>query len=99
MITSPTKTTGERLEGVAFQFCKIATVAFLAGRYTLPVASSLAAILYLAAHFKGKRDTRCILRYPVLISAFWGTVSVIAWIFIINPEIPAALLKSVGLGK
>lgn len=91
------KTTGEKLEGIAFQFCKIATVAFIAGRFTLPIASSLAAALYLAAHLKGKHDTRCILRYPLLIAAFWGTVSVVAWAVAIDPELPKRLLRAIGL--
>jgi len=93
------KTAGERLEGIAFQFCKIATVAFIAGRFTLPIASSLAAILYLSAHLKGKHDTRCILRYPLLIAAFWGLVSVGAWAFVLNPDLPAKLLRAIGFGS
>ncbi|MFI5387744.1 MAG: hypothetical protein ACHQ50_16675 [Fimbriimonadales bacterium] len=40
MTTDPVtgKTRGEIVEGVAFQFCKVATVAFSLGRWTLPVA-------------------------------------------------------------
>ena len=65
---------GEIYEGIAFQFCKVATVALLAGRFVLPVASGLCAAFYVAAYVKGKRDTRCILKYPLWISAFWGVV-------------------------
>ena len=89
------RSTGEKLEGIAFQFCKIATVAFLLGRFTLPVASALAAVLYVAAHFKGKHDTRCILRYPLLIAIFWGTISCISWVLVLNPS----WWRVVGLGK
>ena len=88
-------TQGEKLEKIAFQFCKIATVAFLCGRFTLPVASTLAAGLYLAAHIQGKRDTRCILRYPLLIAAFWGVVATIAWTITINPSV----LRFIGIGN
>lgn len=99
MAIATEKTTGEKLEGIAFQFCKIATVAFIAGRFTLPLASSLAAILYLAAHLKGKHDTRCVLRYPLLIAAFWGLISVGAWALVLNPELPGKLLRLIGFGS
>ena len=78
------RTRGEVYEGVAFQFCKVATVALLAGRYVLPVAASLCAILYVAAYVKGKRDTRCVLRYPLLISAFWGVIAIISVVLMVT---------------
>lgn len=59
-------TRGEVFEGIAFQFCKVATVALLAGRWALPVSAGLGSVFFLLAHFSGKRDTRCFLRYPVL---------------------------------
>ncbi len=91
------KSRGEIVEGVAFQFCKVATVAFILGRWTLPVASGLAAILYLWAHLSGKKDTRCLLRYPLLIAAFWGLVSIAAFWLTLRPELVRGLLRSVGL--
>lgn len=89
---------GEVVEGVAFQFCKIATVAFLLGRWTLPVASGLAAALYMWAFFSGKRDTRCVLRYPLFIGSFWGIVSIISFWLLLRPEVGKELLHRVGLG-
>jgi hypothetical protein len=65
---------GQRYEKLAFTFCKAATVCLLCGRYALPVAASLAAVFYVAAWRRGVRETRCILRYPLLIAAFWITV-------------------------
>ena len=88
-------TVGERYEKVAFQFCKIATVALICGRFTLPIAATLATLLYITAFVQGKRDTRCILRYPLLIAAFWGSVAVFAWIVTFNPNV----LKAFGLGN
>lgn len=79
------KATGEKLEGVAFQFCKVATVALICGRYTLIVASALAAILYLAAFFKGKRDTRCWARKPLLIAIFWIVVCAVSIYLLLRP--------------
>ena len=80
----PVKTRGEVYEGIAFQFCKVATVSLLAGRFVLPVASGLCAAFYIAAFVKGKRDTRCVLRYPLLISAFWGIICIVSLAFILT---------------
>jgi hypothetical protein len=66
------RTRGEVLEGIAFQFCKVATVALIAGRWTLPVASGLCAVFFVAAHVNGKRDTRCFLRSPLLAASVFA---------------------------
>lgn len=82
----------DKLEGIAFQFCKVATVSLIAGRYTLPVAATLCSALYVAAYVKGKRDSRCALRYPLLIAALWAAVAT-AWIvFALNPGLGKALM-------
>ena len=65
------KTGAEKLEGIAFTFCKAATIAVVAGRYALPVAASFAAVLFIAAFLKGARESRCILRVPLLIAGVW----------------------------
>ena len=62
------------MERLAFSFCKVATVALVCGRWTLPVASGLCAGLFLAAYASGKRDTRCLLRSPLLAAAVYGAV-------------------------
>ena len=72
----PERTKGEVYEGIAFQFCKIATVALIAGRFALPLAAGCCAIFYVLALMKGKRDTRCVLRYPIVLVVLWGTVAV-----------------------
>ena len=69
------KTRGEIYEGIAFQFCKVATVALLAGRFVLPVASGLCALFYVLAYANGNRVSRCVLKYPLLIAAFYGCIS------------------------
>ncbi|RYG37114.1 hypothetical protein EON81_07680 [bacterium] len=71
---SPERSRGEIFEGIAFQFCKVATVALIAGRWTLPVASILCAVFFVSAYFNGKRDTRCILRHPLLAAAIFAGV-------------------------
>jgi hypothetical protein len=87
------KTAGEKLEGVAFQFCKIATVALIAGRYTLPVAAGLCSVLYAVAYLRGKKDTRCWLRYPLLLTALWGLVCIASVVAIARPELVAQVLR------
>jgi hypothetical protein len=82
----PEKTKGETYEGIAFQFCKVATVALLTGRFVLPVAAGLCAVFYVAAYAKGKKDTRCVLRYPLLIAALWGAAAVVSLFIILNPK-------------
>jgi hypothetical protein len=69
---------GEIFEGIAFQFCKVATVALLAGRWTLPVASLACAVFFVAAYTGGKKDTRCLLRHPLLAAAVFAVVGSIA---------------------
>ena len=67
-------TRAEVFEKLAFSFCKVATVALLTGRWCLPVASGLCAAFFLAAHASGKRDTRCLLRSPLLAAVVYGVV-------------------------
>lgn len=74
---------GEVYEGIAFQFCKVATVSLIAQRFTLPVAAGCCAIFYVLALAHGKRDTRCILRYPALLVGFWGVVAGVSlWLIV-----------------
>lgn len=70
----PSLSSGERYEKIAFNFCKAATIILLTQQYALTVASGAAAVLYLMAHFHGKKDTRCILRSPLLTASFWGLI-------------------------
>jgi len=81
-VVGEVKTRGEVFEGIAFQFCKVATVALVAGRFVLPVAAGLCSVFFLLAYFSGKRDTRCILKHPLLIALLYGGVAVasIWWI-------------------
>lgn len=75
------RTRGDAYEGVAFTFCKAATIILLCGSYALPIASGAAALFYGLAHLNGKRTTRCFARVPWMIGLFWGLVCAlsIAW--------------------
>ncbi|MBS1724545.1 MAG: hypothetical protein JSS66_16505 [Armatimonadetes bacterium] len=80
------KTKGDVYEGIAFTFCKCATVALLLGPFVLPGAAYLAAIFYVFAYFHQRKDTRCVLRYPLLIAALWIVVGTVALILKLKPE-------------
>jgi hypothetical protein len=80
-VTVESKTAGQKLEGVAFSFCKAATVALVFQKFALPAAALLSAVFFLLAIAYGKNDTRCALRYPLLIAAFWLAVAG-AWLYV-----------------
>ncbi len=71
---------GQELEKLAFTFCKCATVALICGRFALPIAATLSAALYIGAHFKGYRDTKCVIGPPWRVAMFWLIV-VAAWVW------------------
>ncbi len=83
--TTPQKTPGEVYEGIAFTFCKAATIILFTGPFALPIASGAAAAFYFLAHRAGKNDTRCILKRPLLIATFWGCISLVSLAVITRP--------------
>ncbi len=70
----------EKYERLAFTFCKMGTVGLLAWLFTPPIfvllVASVAIALYARAFTLGLRRSRCFLRKPVLIVAFWSVVVV-----------------------
>jgi hypothetical protein len=79
------KTKGEVYEGIAFTFCKAATIILLTQKFALPVAAGAAAIFYLLADRHGQKQTRCILQIPRLIAAFWGAICLGSLYAIVRP--------------
>ena len=82
------KTRGEVYEGIAFNFCKAATILLVSAplqRFALPTVAAIAAGFYLLAHFYGQTETRCILKKPLLIAGFWGAISLTSFYFILKP--------------
>jgi hypothetical protein len=69
------KSAGEVYEGIAFTFCKAATVALLFGRYALPAAALFCAGFFVVAYAKGARETRCFLGPPLVVAGFWVLVA------------------------
>lgn len=84
----PPRTKGEVYEGIAFTFCKAATIILLTQRFALPVAAGAAAVFYVLADRQGKRDTRCVLRVPLLIAAFWGAVCLVSLYLTLRLPLP-----------
>ena len=72
-------------EGLAFTFCKAATIILLTQKFALPVASGAAALFFILADRHGKKDTRCIVRVPLLIAGFWSIVSLLSKYTIVRP--------------
>ena len=81
MTTEPTPPSEpeNKLARLAFAYCKIATFSLLFGRFTLPLAALLSASFFIIGYIKGKKDTKCYLRYPLLAAGFWFLVMV-AWV-------------------
>lgn len=78
---APAKTRGEKYEGIAFTFCKAATILLLTlplRRFALPVVALFAAGFFVLAHFNGQHTSRCILRKPLWIAAFWSGVALVS---------------------
>jgi hypothetical protein len=74
MIQQMQKTLGQQYESLAFNFCKAATIVLITQKYALPIASGLAAIFYFLTVIAGQKETRCWLRFPLLIGVFWASV-------------------------
>jgi hypothetical protein len=81
----PSRTPGDVYEGIAFTFCKAATIVLLTQRFALGVAAGAAAVFYLLAYRHGQRTTRCVGRTPLLIAGFWSVVSAISLYVTIRP--------------
>jgi hypothetical protein len=73
-------TSAEKYERLAFVFCKMGTVGLLAWLLTPPilvlVVAAIAVALYGRALTLGLTRSKCFLRKPALIIAFWGVVGV-----------------------
>jgi hypothetical protein len=74
------------LESIGFNWCKVATLLLLLWllgleRWALPVAALTCALLYVAAYVGGARESRCLLRRPLLIALFWLVVAIGWWHF------------------
>jgi hypothetical protein len=73
-------TSAEKYERLAFTFCKMGTVGLLAWLLTPPifvlVVAAIAVALYGRALMLGLTRSKCFLRKPALIIAFWGVVGV-----------------------
>ena len=85
------KTRGEVWEGVAFSWCKAATLVLVISalrlqRFALPILAGGTAAFYLVAHFAGQKSSRCILKKPLIIAGFWGAIGCLSLWFLLRPR-------------
>jgi hypothetical protein len=86
----PILTGAEKYERLAFTFCKMGTIGLLAWLLTPPifvlVVAAIAVLLYGRALTLGLIRSRCFLRKPLLIIAFWSAVLVAdaTWLFVLH---------------
>jgi hypothetical protein len=80
-----------KLEGLAFSLCKAATLVLIFQRYAIFVVPVLASVFYFFAYVHGVRKSRCAMRYPLLISAFWACVAIYVGIGMWVPGFKAPL--------
>ncbi|MBX7133653.1 MAG: hypothetical protein K1X67_13340 [Fimbriimonadaceae bacterium] len=80
------RSSAAKLEGLAFTFCKAGTLVLLTGRFALPVISLLACVFFVLAYVAGQKESRCVLRYPLVIAGFWACVFALSvWFVILYP--------------
>ena len=91
MTSAPAKSPGQIYEGIAFTFCKCATVALVCGRFALPVAALAATVFYVLAYMKGEKGTRCVLGPPLVVAGFWAVVGSVSLWLVLDPTRGASL--------
>jgi hypothetical protein len=91
------QTPGEQWEGMAFTFCKAATLVLLfqlvlGPRFVLPAVCLGTALLYVTAFSQGCTATRCLLRHPLLIVGFYAGVAALAlWLSFAGITFPSLI--------
>lgn len=85
----------EKWERIAFTFCRMGTTGLIAWALSPAIFILLVSIASVAfygrAVWLGVSRTRCLLRRPTLVIAFWGAVGAAdaAWIFLLGQRLPA----------
>ena len=93
-VAAPAASPAQRWERVAFTFCKMGTTGLIAWAVTPAVfvlaISAVAVALYGRAVTLGLTRSRCFLRRPALIMAFWTTVLTLdaVWLFVLGQRLP-----------
>ena len=84
----PILSPAEKYERLAFTFCKMGTVGLMAWALTPPIFVLVVAVVAIALYGRalalGLVRSRCFLRKPLLIIAFWAFVAAAdaAWLFV-----------------
>jgi hypothetical protein len=91
----PPLTKPEKYERLAFTFCKMGTVGLMAWALTpavfVLVVAVAAIVLYGRSITLGVSWSRCFLRRPTLIIAFWALIAAadVIWLFVLGQRLPA----------
>jgi hypothetical protein len=86
----------EKYERLAFTFCRMGTVGLIAWligpAWFVLIVSSIAVALYARAISLGVGWTKCFLRRPTWIVAFWLVVAIADayWLFVLGGRLPTA---------
>jgi len=90
----PPLTRAEKYERLAFTFCRLGTTGLIAWVLGPPLFVLIVAIvaigLYLKSISLGVSWTKCLLRKPSLVVAFWAVVAVVDayWLFVLGGRWP-----------
>jgi len=84
----------EKWERIAFTFCRMGTTGLIVWALSPAIFILLVSIASVAfygrAVWVGVSRTRCLLRRPTLVIAFWGVIGAAdaAWIFLLGQRLP-----------
>ena len=93
-VLRPPVTPQEKWERIAFTFCRMGTTGLIAWALSPAIFVLLVSIASVAfygrAVWVGVSRTRCLLRRPTLVIAFWGVIGAAdaAWIFLLGQRLP-----------
>ena len=86
----PPLTRPEKYEKLAFTFCRLGTTGLIAWALGPPlfvlIVAVVAIVLYLKSISLGVSWTKCLLRKPSLVVAFWGVIAAADayWLFVLG---------------
>ncbi len=85
----------EKYERLAFTFCRMGTVGLIAWAVGPAIFVLIVAVVAIALYAKsislGVSWSKCLLRRPTLIIAFWAAIAIAdaAWLFLFGGRLPA----------
>ena len=91
-VLRPAQTPQEKWERLAFTFCRMGTTGLIVWLVSPPLfilaVSVVAVAFYGRAVWLGVSRTRCLLRRPTLVIAFWSIVGAVDAAWLLLPHLP-----------